>query len=100
MIERIVIRAGLTAVIGPNIVGQRAGGRRLGVARVCGDIAFCGTLLGCSSVQPRDCGAVRHLRECGGCGEETSQPEHAAGPAGATAPVFIPHPRRSDDSFL
>ena len=32
MIERIVIRAGLTAVIGPNIVGQRAGGRRLGVA--------------------------------------------------------------------
>ena len=72
----------------------------MGVARVCGDIAFCGTLLGCSSVQPRDCGAVRHLRECGGCGEETSQPEHAAGPAGATAPVFIPHPRRSDDSFL
>ena len=46
------------------------------------------------------CGAVRHLRECGGCGEETSQPEHADGPAGATAPVFIPHPRRSDDSFL
>ena len=32
MIERIVSRAGLTAVIGPNIVGQRAGGRRLGVA--------------------------------------------------------------------
>ena len=37
MIERIVIRAGLTAVIGPNIVGQRAGGRRLGVARPRGD---------------------------------------------------------------
>ena len=32
MIERIVSRAGLTAVIGPNTVGQRAGGRRLGVA--------------------------------------------------------------------